>query len=952
MSYSIVYLYPKNKTISFKTEEKGDLSSFLSNDRDVIKDDVKEDILDNTVKKHASVYKVPFFKVDTFENLGQFVKENVKTNYVMLAKKNTYIHVSNILRVINDIKDLVIAGGHPNQYENKQFLDFDAGYLCKSEFLHNFSIKPENREKLFDLNMLEYLSSIPGTTPINVIGGFNKLNFEGSYQNVHTCEKCEQSFKTLDVFTFGNMNESEMTRYHSVLEKIRVGDNVQVALAFMIKDEELKVQETLDVYKNHKYFPEIYILDTGSTDKTLEKVKEWGERHPETKIFVYEEPFVDFSYNRNFILDKAYEQSKCEYIISIDCNDELKEQDTFIKGLAKFYHFPCIFLTQIWKTHNGDPIEFANIRVVKNNKAYRWKYRVHEVLINEQVPNNKFIIQLPRETHLYQFREEQYEKEKSARYKRDLKYFLEDYEKDPKDKRIVYYTAQTYFFNQDYENCIKYSKERIALNKEGEKDEEVYQSIFRIAKCKMILNKPAYNIRKWLWFAWEYMKDVEPLLYIAQYYDDTDVKTAHHLYRLACDYPLPNFSLPVRRELYNFERYRKLAESYYKLKMFKETYETYQKILTENCRPDQKETVKNMIEMFYPYYHAPNKPLLVIYGGFFYDRYWNGKMFYENKISLGGSESMVIKLAHLLAKEYNVYVFLNTEQDVVYNDVKYVKVEKYQQFLDINKVKHLILSRDSSKTHSNAEQTHLWLHDLVNIGNLTSPKDYKNIITLSKFHRDYFEKHLDNIVLNPKERKEYASKLRIIPNICDIVENVSRKKNQSYRFIYSSCPTRGLLKVLEDFELVKQKYEDAELYIYSDFNNDYVKSRMNVNAVLMKLASMKGVYNVGRMPEKLFIEECKKCNFWYYPTDFLETFCITAVQMMHCGVIPLYRPVGALPNVIMQAGVKVEAEQPILSVLEKIQEPKQRNRLMEVGFDTAKKYIDKNVKKMWLSLLQ
>ena len=343
---------------------------------------------------------------------------------------------------------------------------------------------------------------------------------------------------------------------------------------------------------------------------------------------------------------------------------------------------------------------------------------------------------------------------------------------------------------------------------------------------------------------------------------------------------------------------------------------------------------------------------MVIYGGFFYDRYWNGKMFYENKISLGGSESMVIKLAHLLAKEYNVYVFLNTEQDVVYNDVKYVKVEKYQQFLDINKVKHLILSRDSSKTHSNAEQTHLWLHDLVNIGNLTSPKDYKNIITLSKFHRDYFEKHLDNIVLNPKERKEYASKLRIIPNICDIVENVSRKKNQSYRFIYSSCPTRGLLKVLEDFELVKQKYEDAELYIYSDFNNDYVKSRMNVNAVLMKLASMKGVYNVGRMPEKLFIEECKKCNFWYYPTDFLETFCITAVQMMHCGVIPLYRPVGALPNVIMQAGVKVEAEQPILSVLEKIQEPKQRNRLMEVGFDTAKKYIDKNVKKMWTSLLQ
>ena len=925
MSYSIIYLY-----------QKGELS-----ENDV------EDVLDLTVKKHSQVYGIPFFKTDTFENLGNFVKQNVKTTYVVLAKKNTYLHLANLTKVVNEVKDLVIAGGHPNVYDqNKQMVDFDAGYVCKSDFLHNFSMKEENLEKPFDVSMLDYVSSLPGTVPINVISGFNKLNFEGSYQNTHSCEKCEQSFKSVDPFTFGNMSDLDMTRYHSVLEKIRVGDNVQVALAFMIKDEELKVQETLEVYKNHKYFPDIFILDTGSTDKTLEKVKEWSEKNPQTNIHIFEQPFVDFSYNRNYILDKAYEMSKCEYIISVDCNDELKGQDIFINNLARFYHFPCVFITQIWKTHNGDPIEFSNIRVVKNNKAYRWKYRVHEVFVNEAVPGNKFIVQLPRETHLYQFREEQYEKEKSARYRRDLNYFLEDYATDPKDKRIVYYLAQTYFFNQDYENCIKYSKERIALNKENEKDEEVYQSIFRIAKCKMILKAPEYNIRKWLWYAWEYMKDVEPLLYIAQYYDESDPKTAHHLYELACDFPLPNFSLPVRRELYNFERYRKLAESYYKLKMYKNTYDTYLKILKEDCRPDQKEVVKNMIEMFYPYYHQ-SKPIMAIYGGYFYDRYWNGKMFYENQISLGGSESMVIKLAHLFSKDYNVYVFLNTEQDTVYNDVKYVKVEKYQQFLEINKVKHLIISRDAGKTHPNAEQTHLWLHDLVNIGQLSPPKDYKNIITLSKFHKDFFEKHLEQAVPNPKDRKEYISKLRVIPNICDPVENVSKKKPSQHRFIYSSCPTRGLLKVLEDFDQIRQKYEDAELYIYSDFNNDYVRSRMNVNDVLMKIALSKGVYNVGRLPEKLFLEECKKCNFWYYPTDFLETFCITAVQMMNCGVIPVYRPVGALPNTILHAGVKVEADQSVVSALEKCEEQKQRNRLIESGFEVARKYIDKNVKKLW-----
>lgn len=903
------------------------------------KDPKKQELL----QKHASVYQIPMFILESPTSLGVFIKNNIQTTHVFIAKDNTYIHIKNMMDLLS-CQNINFAGNHLNQYENKQFVDFDCGYLCISNILHHF--EPNHEIQMFEQEMLNYISTIPNM-PLNIIQGFNKLNFEASYQKTHICEKCEQSFKSTNIFTFGNMSLEEMIKYHNIVEKQRKGKHVQVALAFMIKDEELKVQQTLSYYKNSNYFPEIFILDTGSTDKTLEKVDEWSKLYPQTKVFVFSEPFKDFSYNRNIILDKAYNMSTCEYIISIDCNDELREQELFIKNLDAYVHFPSFFLTQVWKTAHSDPIEFTNIRVVKNNKAYYWQYRVHEVLVNNDIPVNKFMLSLPRETHLYQYREEEYEKEKSARFKRDLTYFLEDYEKMPEDKRIVYYLSQTYFFNQDYLNCIVYAKKRIELNKPNEKDEEVYQSIFRIAKCRIILNQPLHKIKKWLWYAWEYMKDVEPLLYIAQYYENDDPKTAHYLYQLACDTTKPNFSLPLRHELYNFERYRKLSESYYKLGKYQEAYNTYVKILSEKARPEQKENIKQMINMFYPYYSKKDKPLIVIYGGYFYDRFWNGKMFYENEVSLGGSETMVIKLAHLLSDQYQVYVFTNTKEDLVYRNVYYIKLEKYNEFLNINPVKHLILSRDSTKTHQNAQKTHLWLHDLMNAGELKDSNQYTNIITLSKFHQEYYENILKN--MKPNHFKEYVSKIRIIPNIVETPENKGKiKKPSSHRFVYSSCPTRGLVKVLEDFIRIKETYTNAELFIYCDFNNDYVKSRLDVNQLLTHIGSIKGVYNVGRLPEALFLEECKKANYWYYPTDFLETFCITAVQMMNCAVIPLYRPVGSLPFVLQNAGVKVNPEDDIVKVIGNITN---QSYLIDKGFEIAKKYSDKNIKKLWNGLL-
>jgi hypothetical protein len=41
-----------------------------------------------------------------------------------------------------------------------------------------------------------------------------------------------------------------------------------------------------------------------------------------------------------------------------------------------------------------------------------------------------------------------------------------------------------------------------------------------------------------------------------------------------------------------------------------------------------------------------------------------------------------------------------------------------------------------------------------------------------------------------------------------------------------------------------------------------------------------------------------KCEMWYYPSDYEETFCLTAVEMMGHGVIPITRLTASLQNVV------------------------------------------------------
>ena len=75
-------------------------------------------ILDETVKKHAESYDIPYFTTTSFDNLAEFVKNNIKTEYTFLAKQNTYINIKNVKTLLESNKTLQFVGYHPNKYDN------------------------------------------------------------------------------------------------------------------------------------------------------------------------------------------------------------------------------------------------------------------------------------------------------------------------------------------------------------------------------------------------------------------------------------------------------------------------------------------------------------------------------------------------------------------------------------------------------------------------------------------------------------------------------------------------------------------------------------------------------------------------------------------------------------------------------------------------------------------
>ncbi len=152
----------------------------------------------------------------------------------------------------------------------------------------------------------------------------------------------------------------------------------KVALAIMVKDEEDHVLKTLESVK--EYIDTYIVLDTGSSDKTIETVQSWCRE--ENKILhLQETQFIDFEVTRNEMLDFS-DAIEVDWLLLADASDEFvgdweelqKMLDTEATG---------ILLQQRWKSHGSIDV-YMNNRLIRARAGWRYKGVVHEYLWAER----------------------------------------------------------------------------------------------------------------------------------------------------------------------------------------------------------------------------------------------------------------------------------------------------------------------------------------------------------------------------------------------------------------------------------------------------------------------------------------------------------------------------------------------------------------------------------------
>lgn len=236
---------------------------------------------------------------------------------------------------------------------------------------------------------------------------------------------------------------------------------ISISLCMIVKNEEEVLARCLDSVKD--IVDEINIIDTGSSDKTVEIAKEYTDR---VFFFEWTGKFTDA---RN----ESFKYATKQYTLYLDADDVLLEEDRIKLLELKKSLDPSVDSVSMY--YNAGTDEFGNVtlkyrrnRLVKTSKNFQWKGDCHNFLeVSGKIINSDIAV-----TH------------KKIRHSvgRNLSIY------DSKIARGDTFTPRDYFYygnelreNGHYEKAIESYTKNIAM-KEGWVEDKVYACINR-ADC-------------------------------------------------------------------------------------------------------------------------------------------------------------------------------------------------------------------------------------------------------------------------------------------------------------------------------------------------------------------------------------------------------------------------------------------------------------------------------------
>lgn len=256
--------------------------------------------------------------------------------------------------------------------------------------------------------------------------------------------------------------------------------DVPISLCMIVKNEEDVLGRCLASVKH--FVDEIIIVDTGSTDSTVEIAKKYG-----AKIFYYKWD-NSFSNARNCALEKAEK----DWILIMDADDEFEKEDTNkLLKLTKDKNSKTNVYFMQTLSYSGDSISSGditlnlNVRLVRNKKGYKFLGDIHEQLIpppEHIISKDDIKIENIRFYHYGYLKEIVESKDKRQR---NMDIIQKELDKDPHNGFMLFNMGNEYYAKEDYKKALEcYMKSYEQFN-----PTEGFSSklILRIVSCNQIL---------------------------------------------------------------------------------------------------------------------------------------------------------------------------------------------------------------------------------------------------------------------------------------------------------------------------------------------------------------------------------------------------------------------------------------------------------------------------------
>lgn len=717
-----------------------------------------------------------------------------------------------------------------------------------------------------------------------------------------------------------------------------------IALCVICKNEKENFPRFLESVRD--CFHEINVTDTGSTDGTIELLQQYERENPaNTTLSLHHFPWInDFAAARN----NSFSYSKADYLMWLDLDDVLEGRESFIEWrdtimtTASFwvatYHYGGV------DEKGNSPCKFIRERVVKNDGNFEWKFFVHEGLVAKNPVLANYAISWSVN---HKRTNEDQKKDRS----RNLEIFQSRNEE--LSARMRYYYGKELFENgqpiQAYTELVTATKN---------KDLEPHDRIMAIQfACAAAMQCSQFN---------------------------EAIKLAH----------AGLMEAPTRGEFHIF-----IADSLVKQGKFKEAIPFFMAakscaMTTDANRADvifsaadaSGHYPRNQLARCYFHTNQPDEAQKIIEEALNIGPNMESMQLYEElqrfqKTSaikpeseyvktddivitcipnvvkdwdesslktrgLGGSETAVIHMArHLHDKTgRKVKVFLDREEVSALDGVSYEPISEMYPYLQTNLPAVHIAWRHNVKL--TGAPTYLWCHDLGFLG-VENPPNYDGVLALSEFHKNW----LHHIYAVPKD------KILLTGNGIDPkrYQGQGELTKNPHKIVYSSSPDRGLDQVIAVMDEVVKSITDVELHVFYGFQNMRAMGQNEMADAFEKmLASRSYIRNRGNLPQPELTGEFESAAVWLYPTTFLETYCITAIEALCAGVYPVVRKFGALPDTLKMAEVAgmcdvLDTQNPTVfaqAVISAIQEEKWRRVRVN-----PKAYSWEKVAEDWIRLL-